>query len=78
MRNVSLNEQFTYHPPKTEARKAKHDCWNNKVKELISWLSINVEHDAPFDQAVWQAQHLRMLGNMCITYDELVEDKCEQ
>jgi len=72
MARISIEEQFTYHPPTTEERKKKHQSVNDAALAFAKVVGAIVPDDDPMYQSIIGAiQQSRMLANQAITYQEL-------
>ena len=69
---ISLEDQFNYHPPTTEERKAKHDRINQAslafAKELIDVVG---ENDPYAQRIIDLIQQARMIANQVVTYQDI-------
>lgn len=72
--DLTLAERFQYHPPSSE-RARKHDIWNEMVLGMASYVKENMQEPNTVEQILNELQLLRMLGNMCITYDDLLSEE---
>ena len=69
--NLSIEDQFTYHPPTTEERKAKHKKLNDAAIEFAKAVDEVVEDKAAVQDILTQVQLARMLGNQAITWEDI-------
>lgn len=69
--DLPIEEYFKYHPPTTEARKAKHNIINKAALELASAIDNNVEDEECKRMAFFAVQQARMFANQGATVDEL-------
>lgn len=73
MKKISLEDQFQYHPPLTEERKAKHDLIGRSALTFAQELRSAVGCDDPmFQQIVNCIQQARMLANQAVTYQDIL------
>jgi hypothetical protein len=71
MTKISIKDQFTYHPPRTEERKLKHEYINNASLNYAEEL-INIIGDTDQNQTIINLiQQVRMLCNQIVTYQDL-------
>ena len=71
---LPLEEYFTYHPPKTKERQAKHDTINKAALEFVLTIQQNVKDEESLKAAFMAVQFARMMANQGITVDELVKE----
>lgn len=62
---------FTYHPPTTEERKAKHLAINEGAKAFAKVILANVKDTRCRELAFYAIQQARMLANQGATVDEI-------
>lgn len=70
---IAIKEYFTYHPPQTEERKAKHESINEKCLELALLIDETIKDEDCKKNALFSLQQSRMFANQGITIDELQE-----
>lgn len=70
-RKLTIEDQFSYHPPTTEARKAKHEEVNKAAMEFAKLVDERVCDGGLKRKAIEMIQMARMFANQGITYDEL-------
>lgn len=68
---LSIEEQFTYHPPTTEQRKKAHEECNNLALNFARFIDVNVKDENCKRMAIFALQQARMSCNQGITIDEL-------
>lgn len=71
--NLSIEEQFTYHAPKTEERKAKHRKLNDAAIAFAKVIDEVVEDKESLPGILTQVQLARMLGNQAITWEDIAK-----
>lgn len=67
-----LEQQFKYHPPKTEERRQKHDRINKAALEFARVVVESVEDEETKNYAIFAIQQARMFANQGITVDEVM------
>lgn len=73
--DIAIEEYFTYHPPRTEQRRQKHELINHKTLELAILIAENVKDEDCKKMGLFALQQCRMFANQGITVDELREKK---
>ncbi len=68
---VSLRDQFMYHPPRTEERKARHNAVNDAALAFALVINEHVTDETFRAKAIDQIQLARMFANQGITFAEL-------
>lgn len=71
MKKLTLEDYFTYHPPKTEFRKQAHNEINQKAYEFAKAVDEFCEDESCKNMSIFAIQQARMFANQGITIDEL-------
>ena len=69
--NISIEDYFTYYPPKNLDRVLKHNKVNDKCLELALLFMNSIEDENCRVKAIDCLQQARMFANQGITVDEL-------
>ena len=69
---LSLEEQFKYHPP-DEVRAKKHEQINKFALLFAEIVAENIEDPDTIQNIINQIQVARMLANQALTYESLLK-----
>lgn len=69
--NRKLEELFSYHPPKTDEERAKHEQVNQASIAYAKSLAGVVENPAELTTILREIQKVRMLANAAVCYQRV-------
>ncbi len=71
MKDIPVEEYFTYHPVMTDGRRVKHESINHTALEFAKLIEHLVKDERCKEMAFFALQQCRMFANQGITIDEL-------
>jgi len=69
--NRKLEELFSYHPPKTDEERAKHEQVNQASIDYAKSLAGVVNNPAELTTILREIQKVRMLANAAVCYQRV-------
>lgn len=71
MKQDTLEQLFSYHPPKNDQEKELHNVVNNASMEYAKSLASVVTNPAELTTILREIQKVRMLANAAVCYDRV-------